>query len=259
MIEILYFLVIIAASAIGAIAGMGGGVIIKPILDFIGYHPVISVSFYSTVAVFAMSIASTIRQIKSGPNFRWQMIFWISLSAVVGGVLGNIVFEELLLRLRNDGLVTEIQIVITVISLGFAFLYMNFNWKSWALNHAFYYVICGFSLGFLASLLSIGGGPINVALMMLMFGINIKEATIYSICTIFFSQLAKLVTIGLGSGFSEHDLSILWFIVPAAILGGTIGAKLSQQLTSEKVKLTFQWVILLVIGINVFNFISSVG
>ena len=257
MIGVVYFLVIIAANTLGAISGMGGGVIIKPVLDFIGYHPVISVSFYSTAAVFTMSIASTIRQVKSGPKFRWKMIVWISISAILGGVLGNIVFEQLLTHLSDDSFVTEIQIIITVISLAFAFLYMKFNWKSWQLNHRFYYVICGFSLGFLASLLGIGGGPINVAFMMLMFGIDIKEATVYSICTIFFSQFAKLITISFSSGFGEHDLSILFFIVPAAILGGTIGAKLNQKMPPERVKLIFQWVIMLVIVINVFNFFNS--
>ena len=256
MIGILYFLVIIVANTLGAVSGMGGGVITKPILDFIGYHPVVSVSFYSTVAVFTMSIAATVRQIKSGPTFKWKMILWISASAILGGVLGNIVFEQLLNRLSDDSLVTEIQIVITVISLAFAFLYMKFNWKSRHLNHAFYYVICGFSLGFLASLLGIGGGPINVALMMLMFGIDIKEATVYSICTIFFSQFAKLVTISFSSGFAEHDLSILFFIIPAAILGGTMGAKLNQKMPPERVKLIFQFVIALVIGINIFNFFN---
>lgn len=257
MIGILYFLVIVAANTLGAISGMGGGIIIRPIFDFIAYHPVISISFYSSVAVFTMSIASTMRQLKSGPQFRWKMICWVSISAVIGGIFGNVVFEQLLDYFNNDVLVANIQIVITVISLAFAFLYMKMNWRSWQLDGTSYYFLCGFSLGFLASLLGIGGGPINVALMMLMFGINIKEATVYSICTIFFSQLARIGTIAFTSGFAVHDLTMLFYIIPAAIIGGTIGAKLNQKFAPEKVKIIFQGVILLVIGINIFNFINS--
>ncbi|WP_148793570.1 sulfite exporter TauE/SafE family protein, partial [Enterococcus faecium] len=66
----------------------------------------------------------------------------------------------------------------------------KFHLTSWT-----WYLICGGVLGFLASFLGIGGGPVNVSLLMLMFALPIKEATLYSLSTIFFSQLAKLVTI----------------------------------------------------------------
>lgn len=108
-------------------------------------------------------------------------------------------------------------------------------------------------LGFLASLLGIGGGPINVSLLMLLFSLPIKEATVYSICTIFFSQFAKLLTIALTTGFSRYDLTILWFVIPAAVIGGLLGAKFSKILSPEKVTIVFQGVVLLVLFINLYN------
>lgn len=93
---------------------------------------------------------------------------------------------------------------------------------------------------------------------MLMFHFKIKEAVIYSICTIFFSQLAKLVSIFLGSGFSQFDLSMLLYIVPAALLGGVLGAYLSKFLSSEKVTFVFQGVILLVLAINIYNTVNLI-
>lgn len=106
---------------------------------------------------------------------------------------------------------------------------------------------------FLASLLGIGGGPINVSVLMLLFSLPIKEATVYSICTIFFSQFAKLITIALTTGFGQYDLTVLWFVVPAAIIGGSLGAKLSNVLSPNKVTVVFQGVILLVLLINLYN------
>ena len=50
--KILYFLVIIVANAIGAVSGMGGGVIIKPVLDFIAWDNVATISFYSSLSQF---------------------------------------------------------------------------------------------------------------------------------------------------------------------------------------------------------------
>ncbi|MBM9833743.1 sulfite exporter TauE/SafE family protein, partial [Enterococcus faecalis] len=52
MIGLIYFLVIVLANAVGAVSGMGGGVLIKPIFDFIGAHSVAAISFYSATAVF---------------------------------------------------------------------------------------------------------------------------------------------------------------------------------------------------------------
>ena len=88
---------------------------------------------------------------------------------------------------------------------------------------------------------------------MLVFAMPIKEATVYSIATIFCSQLTKLVTIAWGTGFARYDLSILVYIVPAAIVGGLLGARMSRLLSDQAVRRVFQWVVLLVIGINLYN------
>ena len=45
MIGGLYFFVIVIANTIGAISGMGGGVLIKPTFDLIGAHSVVAISF----------------------------------------------------------------------------------------------------------------------------------------------------------------------------------------------------------------------
>ena len=112
--------------------------------------------------------------------------------------------------------------------------YTKYDWPGFQLKKNFWYCFCGLVLGFLASLLGIGGGPINVSLLMLMFALPIKEATVYSICTIFSSQLAKIVTIAGTTGFGLYDLKILWFVIPAAIVGGLLGAKVSTVLSPQK-------------------------
>ena len=81
MIGILYFIVIVLANTVGAVSGMGGGVIIKPIFDFIGAHDVAAISFYSATAVFTMSVISTTRQLTSGRKFNWEIVSWVSVGA----------------------------------------------------------------------------------------------------------------------------------------------------------------------------------
>ncbi|KAF1295641.1 hypothetical protein BAU15_03620 [Enterococcus sp. JM4C] len=253
MISLIYFLVIIFANTVGAISGMGGGVIIKPLLDLIGAHSVAAISFYSSVAVFTMSIVSTARQMKQGASLKFNLVLWISVGAILGGILGSIAFEGLYQLLPSESHVQLVQIILTIITLVFAFCATKFHWRSFNLHHWLWYLFCGLVLGFFASLLGIGGGPINVALLMLFFAMPIKQATIYSICTIFFSQLSKLVTITFTTGFARYDMTMLFVIIPAAILGGLLGAKFSHVLTEKKVALVFQLVILLVLAINIYN------
>lgn len=253
LVGIIYFIVIIIANTVGAISGMGGGVIIKPVMDLFGFHSVAAISFYSTVAVFTMSISSTLRQLESGQKVHWRIVVWVSLGSILGGIFGNLAFEALLLYFANEQSVQLLQIVLTIFTLAFAFLYTRCHWRSFTCHSFLSYFLCGLLLGFLSSLLGIGGGPINVALLMLLFSMPIKSATFYSICTIFFSQLAKLITIATGLGFERYDLSVLLYIIPAAIVGGILGAYARQLLSPEKVTYVFQSVILVVICINLYN------
>ncbi len=253
MIGILYAIVIVLANTIGAISGMGGGVLIKPIFDLIHVHSVSAISFYATLAVFTMSIVSTTRQLQSGQKLNWQIVSWVAIGAIAGGVLGNLALEYSLTSFESEDKVQLMQIILTVLTLLFAFCFTKYNWPTFKLMQGKWYLICGLMLGFLASFLGIGGGPINVSLLMLLFSFKIKEATIYSICTIFCSQLAKLITICLTTGFMRYDLSMLYYIIPAAVVGGILGAKLSRILSEETVTVIFQSVIICVLLVNCYN------
>ncbi|MGC2951989.1 sulfite exporter TauE/SafE family protein, partial [Enterococcus faecium] len=76
-------------------------------------------------AVFTMSIVSTVRQVSSGKSLNWQFVGWVSSGAVVGGVVGNIVFEVFLQFFENEKHVQLIQIFFTVLTLVFSFLFTN--------------------------------------------------------------------------------------------------------------------------------------
>lgn len=253
MIGFIYFIVIIFSNTVGSVSGIGGGVIIKPIFDFIGFHTVTEISFYSTVAVFTMAIASTIRQVKARNNFNWKIILWVCTGSVLGGVLGNVVYEGFFKLFNDEKMIQLIQIAVTIVSLLFAFLYTRFRFRALELTTNIWYFSCGVFLGALASFLGIGGGPINVALLMFMFKLPIKKAAFYSICIILFSQLAKLLTILISTGFSQYDLQMLLFIIPAAALGGLLGIKVSNRISTQNVTGIFELVILIVLVINFYN------
>ena len=89
MIGVIYGVVIFIATFLGACAGLGGGVIIKPVLDFIGAHDLATISFLSTSAVFTMAVYSTIKQIRNKVKFDFIMIVLVAIGAIVGGNIGS--------------------------------------------------------------------------------------------------------------------------------------------------------------------------
>ena len=52
MLSFIYAAVILVATTLGSFVGRGGGVIIKPVLDFIGQEPRVQVDFLSCIAVW---------------------------------------------------------------------------------------------------------------------------------------------------------------------------------------------------------------
>lgn len=257
-IAIIYFLIIILANSIGAISGMGGGVIIKPLFDLIGYHSLTEITFYSSVAVFTMSISSTYKQIKNKIKIDWPKAITVSVGSMVGGVLGNKLFFYLVELFQDEGKVQLIQIILTVISLVLVLIYQLWLDKKLYLKNLVAFFIVGLFLGGFSTLLGIGGGPINVTLLVFCFGLPIKDATVYSIITIFFSQLAKIVGVYVTTHFEIFDLNLLLVIIPAALIGGYVGGLLSGKFSDKMVAKIFIGVVLLVMGINLFNLIQII-
>lgn len=226
---LIYFVTILLSNTVGALSGMGGGVIIKPILDFLGFHSLSSIAFYSSVAVFVMSISSTYKQYQNGIYIDWRKAISISFGSLIGGLLGDWLLNQALLIFSNQGKVQFIQYVIMLVTLVIVLLYNQLSTWTFQFKGLSTFFLIGLILGILSTFLGIGGGPINVACLILFFGMDVKTATVYSIITIFFSQLAKLGSISISTGFGIFDLTVLWVIIPAAILGGYIGGFFSRR------------------------------
>jgi len=256
LIGIIYFFVIIIVISVSAIAGISGGVVLRPVFDLLGFHDMIDIGFYMGVAVLTMTISSTLKQIKMGTRIKFDKSLSLAIGAILGGWVGQLGLE-LLARYINTNAVQMVQNILSLIALITVLLVTRPGTKKYSLKRIQYYILAGFCLGTFASLLAIGGGPINVAAFTIIFGITLKEATVYSITTILFTQLSRLVTMGMQvDGFSRFDLSLLFFIIPAAIIGGYIGGKLNIKFSNEQIMKVFKFVVTTTILINIWNTIE---
>ena len=118
-------------------------------------------------------------------------------------------------------------------------------------------LMVGCFLGICSSFLGIGGGPINVALIIYLYSMATKMATVCSLVTILFAQISKLVTVGISTGFGVYDLSIAPVMVVGAIAGGFLGAAFSKKCSEKTVEKAFNCVQLLVLAITLFNIVRN--
>lgn len=247
-------LVVLIATFFGAIAGLGGGVIIKPMFDLVGSYNASTIGFYSSMAVFSMCIISIYKQVKNKFSFDKKVILSISLGSLIGGVLGEYLFSIATQSLTNEQ-IKFVQACLLGITLLLIFIYTinKDKIKSFNIKNTLSIVIIGIMLGSISVFLGIGGGPLNVATLVFLFSFSMKEATVYSIATIFFAQLSKLSTIVISGQLSSFDLSPVPLFCLTAILGGYLGTRASQKLSNKKIESIYLGLIIFLMVLSCYN------
>ncbi len=193
-----------------------------------------------------------------GFQFDIQTIIYISLGSLLGGILGESIFNYVTGTLENN-IVQIIQAVLLGITLILILIYTlnKQKFRHYHIQSKLAMLLVGVFLGGISVFLGIGGGPLNVASLMLLFSYEMKEATIYSIATIFFSQVSKLGSIILKGTIMTFDLSLIPYICISAIMGGYIGTTLNQKLDNKKIERVYIALIIALIGVSCFNVIKN--
>ena len=253
---VLYFLIAIGATTVGSLTGMGGGVIIKPLMDVLHGFDVQTIGVLSSLTVFSMSVVSIGKQMLARTKIPFGTAIPLALGSVVGGLAGEHLIVD---ALQANAAVTVVQNVVLGLLILAVFLYMKNKSRipSRQLRGAAVALLVGVFLGVCSSFLGIGGGPINVALIIYLFSFDTKTATVCSLVTILFAQISKLATVALTTGFAVFDLSIAPVMIVGAIAGGFIGASLNKKCSEAAVEKAFNAVQLVVLAIAVFNIVRN--
>ncbi|MCD6322723.1 MAG: sulfite exporter TauE/SafE family protein [Clostridiales bacterium] len=246
---ILYFFIVLVATTAGAIAGVGGGVLIKPTLDALGYYNLATIGILSSIAVLTMAVVSTVRRFISGLKVDKKIVI-LAIGAIAGGFAGKEIFYRLI-SVIEEPVIKIIQSVLIVL-LMIIILFKDRLTKR-CIENFFAVLIAGFVLGTLASFLGIGGGPVNVAVLYILLNMDIKKAAVGSIFIILLAQASKIVTISLSQGFAAYDLKILWYMIPAGITGGFLGSFLHNRINEKTIHAIFNTTVVVVILICLYN------
>ncbi len=248
---IIYGLIAIIATIIGGMSGIGGGMLIKVMLDNLGQFPAITIGVLSTITVFFMALTTTIKNKKQGFKIFTKENSFFIIGAISGGYIGSVILTNVYKFIINPIIITKIQSLILVIILISVIILEQMEIKFVIKKLPSNIILLSIFMGFISSLLNIGGGPINIAILTIVLGYNIKRATEKSLLIILFSQLVAIITLIRHTGLSTMDLSMLKVMIPGAILGASIGSKLNKIYSEKVIKISYIVVLVVLIYLNI--------
>lgn len=255
--ESILLIVSIIASIIGAICGIGGGVITKPVLDGLNLPGLatVEVSFLSSLSVLSMAIYSITNIYRSKLNqIDVKASIPLAIGAAIGGLVGKITFQ-MLIENSNISSVGKIQaIVLLILTIG-TFLYSFYQEKipSRKIDSLLLSSVVGFLLGVSSSFLGIGGGPINLVVLGFLFSMNPKVGAQNSLLIILFSQSVSMIYSFAANYVPNVKIIYVLLMIAGGLLGGLVGGKINKKITAEGVHKLFLVANVLIILISVYN------
>lgn len=255
MLYLFYFLICIIATTLGAISGIGGGVIIKPVMDAISGLGVSTISFLSGCTVLAMSVVSVLRGKGGDAKIDPRKGTLLAVGGAVGGILGKWIFDIVKSSFGNDGLVGTIQSVLMILlTLGVLVYVLNKSKiRTLHVENSLGCAAIGLALGIMSSFLGIGGGPINLAVLYFFFSMDTKTAALNSLYIILFSQIASFGSTVLQGNVPDFDPFVLVVMAVGGILGGFAGRFFSKKMSTAQVDVLFKWMLVLITAISCYN------
>jgi len=252
------------ASFIGSLVGLGGGMILIPLLlalhkfipsfSWATPHTIVGISL---VLIVFTALSSTISYIKQQRVDKKSGLLFL-LGSIPGGIIGSwlnqfVPAEKFTLYFGLLMIVMSLLLFIKreekaqpFISTGSKRIFtLNGVEYQYAVNK-WLAISISFIVGILSGLFGIGGGAIMVPTMILLFGFPPQIATATSMFMIFFVSLFSATT----HVFLGHiDWQYVLVFIPAAWIGGKLGAYTNQKLTGNAVKWILR-IILILVGIQ---------
>ncbi len=251
------FMISLFASVAGAICGVGGGIIIKPVCDLLGIASVVTISFLSGCTVLSMSAYSVAKSFLTNDKLVDLKVGTpIAIGATIGGIIGKRVFQLLVAAQGMGGkFAGGIQALCLFVVTFLTILYTikKDRIHTHHINNPVLILIIGATLGILSSFLGIGGGPINLMVLNYFFSMKTKVSAANSLYIIVFSQLSSLVLTIFTRTVPEFEILMLVLMIAGGIGGGIIGRRINKEMEASKIDRLFIGLMILIMLICLYN------
>jgi len=229
----LLLLIGIVTGTLAGVLGIGGGLVMVPLLTFFGV-PLVQATATSLVGVLLSSISGSVQNLRMG-NLNWRTSLSLALFGMVTAQVGAWIGDRI-----SEAALSLAFAVLLIVTIRLMDLKQTLKKKQatatdggteentpvpprTGLDALLPIALIGLSAGLLSGLFGVGGGVVMVPLQMLFLAEPIKSAVRTS--------LGAIVPISI-SGLVQHTLNdnVLWIPGIALGLGGILGAQVGTRL-----------------------------
>lgn len=254
MIELFIILVIVGfgSGIIGSLIGVGGGIVMTPVLTYMGFSPTVIASS-SLIAVFATSLSSTLTYVRK-KYINYRLGLQLALPAIPGSIIGGFFSNFVSL----DYFKIYFAILLTSVGLYIFFKNQIINKTLNRTPKPLFYLILifgTFGAGVISSFFGIGGGIIFVPILVIIYKLKMINASPTAQFTLLISTITGLLT----HIILEHpDYSYGITLALGAFFGAQLGSR-SIHLINENILNKILSFSLITVAINlIIDYIKSI-
>ena len=227
----------VAAGILGSMIGLGGGIIVVPVLTFFGFSPTLAAS-NSLFAAFSNAVGSTVSY-SSQKRIDYSLGLKLGLLSIPGTVLGAYLSSDV-----TPGIFKILFGLVLISSAVYIFMRKKIETKEKNLTKQMivFVISASFFAGIISSFFGIGGGIVFVPLMVVGIGMTMKKAAPTSQFILLFASLSGIIT---HSILGHPDFLQAGLLAAGAFVGGIIGARLSLDIKERSLQILVSAIIVI--------------
>ena len=224
------------AGVLGSMIGLGGGIIVVPVLTFFGFPPTLAAS-NSLFAAFSNAVASTFSYSRQ-KRIEYSLGLKLGLLTIPGTILGAYVSSDV-----TPGIFKILFGLVLVSSAAYIFLRKRLDTREKTINKQImiFGIGASFFAGIISSFFGIGGGIIFVPLMVVGMGMAMKKAAPTSQFILLFASLSGIIV---HSFLGHPDFLQAGLLAAGSFMGGLFGARLSVEIKERSLQILVSVIIL---------------
>jgi hypothetical protein len=230
MIDQLWLVLLgLAGGILGSMIGLGGGIIVVPVLTFFGFPPTLAAS-NSLFAAFSNAVGSTISYSRQ-KRIEYSLGIKLGLLCIPGTVLGAYISSDV-----TSGIFKILFGFVLVSSAVYIFLRKKIETQEKTLTKLMiiFVIAASFFAGIISSFFGIGGGIVFVPLMVVGIGMTMKKAAPTSQFILLFASLSGII---MHSLLGHPDFLQAGLLAAGAFVGGIIGARISLDIKETSLQI----------------------
>lgn len=242
------FIIAFVASFIAGLTGLGGGLVVKPMLNSIlkltSTIGVFVSKFITTSIVFSMATKSVLFYQQQKTKIDYKLGFLLTFGIFIGVY---IIGKTNPVPFAIEAFLQGILCLVIFLTVFFRDKYPKFKFR----NNKLVVILVGIFIGVISTFFGIGGGGLKVAAFVMFFSMTVKEAAIYSFLTSVITEPAKIILYGKEIADLDQSLlalkltSLLTIIaIIGSVLGASIGVRIQKRSSEKFVAHAFSAVVL---------------